>query len=69
MAQHYEVVGISSEEGLLKTFKLFQKNNRMLDRIVVFLTLIVLSPIFLLVMLFILLDEGFAVFFTQKKWR
>lgn len=25
MAQHYEVVCISSEEGLLKTFKLFQK--------------------------------------------
>jgi len=26
MAQHYEVVGISSEEGLLKTFKSFKNN-------------------------------------------
>jgi O-antigen biosynthesis protein WbqP len=39
----------------------------MLDRIVAFLMLIGLSPVFLLVMLFILLDDGFPVFFTQKR--
>ncbi|NEW78111.1 MAG: sugar transferase [Gelidibacter sp.] len=39
----------------------------MLDKIVAFLMLIGLSPVFLLVMLFILLDDGFPVFFTQKR--
>jgi O-antigen biosynthesis protein WbqP len=29
--------------------------------------LIVLSPVFILVLLFILLDDGFPVFFTQKR--
>jgi O-antigen biosynthesis protein WbqP len=39
----------------------------MLDKIVAFLMLIVLSPIFLIVIVFILLDDGFPVFFTQKR--
>jgi len=39
----------------------------MLDKIVAFLMLIGLSPVFLMVMLFILLDDGFPVFFTQKR--
>lgn len=39
----------------------------MLDKIVAFLMLIGLTPIFLMVMLFILLDDGFPVFFTQKR--
>jgi len=39
----------------------------MLDKIVAFLMLIGLSPVFLIVMLFILVDDGFPVFFTQKR--
>jgi O-antigen biosynthesis protein WbqP len=39
----------------------------MLNRIVAFIMLIGLIPVFLIVMLSILLDDGFPVFFTQKR--
>lgn len=39
----------------------------MLDKVMAFLMLIVLSPVFLIVMLFILLDDGLPVFFMQKR--
>ena len=39
----------------------------MLDRIVAFFMLLFLSPVFLIVMLFIVIDDGFPVFFTQKR--
>jgi len=39
----------------------------MFDRIIAFFMLAGLSPIFILVMLLILLDDGFPVFFTQKR--
>ena len=39
----------------------------MLDRILAFFMLLTLSPVFLIVMLFILVDDGFPVFFTQKR--
>jgi len=39
----------------------------MLDRLLAFLMLIALSPVFLIVGLLILLDDGFPVFFTQKR--
>jgi O-antigen biosynthesis protein WbqP len=39
----------------------------MLDRILAFFMLIALSPVFILVALFILLDDGSPIFFTQKR--
>ena len=39
----------------------------MLDRILAFFMLLFLSPVFLIVMLFIVIDDGFPVFFTQKR--
>jgi O-antigen biosynthesis protein WbqP len=39
----------------------------MLDRILAFFMLIALSPVFILVVLFILLDDGSPIFFTQKR--
>ena len=39
----------------------------MLDRILALGMLIVLSPVFFIVMLFIIIDDGFPVFFTQKR--
>ena len=39
----------------------------MFDRLLAFVMLIVLSPVFIIVMLFILLDDGMPVFFTQKR--
>ncbi len=39
----------------------------MLDKILALGMLIVLSPIFLIVMLFIIIDDGFPVFFIQKR--
>ena len=39
----------------------------MLDRILAFFMLLCLSPIFLIVGVLILLDDGFPIFFTQKR--
>lgn len=39
----------------------------MFDRLLALLMLIALSPVFLIVFLLILLDDGFPVFFTQKR--
>jgi O-antigen biosynthesis protein WbqP len=39
----------------------------MLDRLLALLMLIGLSPVFLIVSLLILIDDGFPVFFTQKR--
>lgn len=39
----------------------------MLDRLFAFVMLLLLSPVFLIVMIFILIDDGFPVFFTQKR--
>ena len=39
----------------------------MLDKILAFFMLLALSPVFLIVMVFILIDDGFPVFFTQKR--
>jgi len=39
----------------------------MLNRIVAFIFLIILSPIFLIVALFIFIEDGFPVFFKQKR--
>ena len=39
----------------------------MFDRFLALLMLVGLSPVFLIVMLLILLDDGFPVFFTQKR--
>jgi O-antigen biosynthesis protein WbqP len=39
----------------------------MLDRILAFFMLIALSPVFIIVALFILLDGGSPIFFTQKR--
>jgi len=39
----------------------------MFDKILAIFTLLVLSPVFLIVLLFILIDDGFPVFFTQKR--
>jgi O-antigen biosynthesis protein WbqP len=39
----------------------------MLDRLLALLILIGLSPVFLIVSLLILIDDGFPVFFTQKR--
>ncbi len=39
----------------------------MLDRILALLMLIILSPIFIIVALFIILDDGSPIFFTQKR--
>jgi O-antigen biosynthesis protein WbqP len=39
----------------------------MLHKILAFFILIGLSPVFLIVMLFILMDDGFPIFFTQKR--
>ena len=39
----------------------------MFDKILAFFMLLSLSPVFLIVMVFILIDDGFPVFFTQKR--
>ena len=39
----------------------------MINRVTAFIILIILFPIFLLLALFILLEDGFPVFFTQKR--
>lgn len=39
----------------------------MLNRLFALLLLIVLSPLFLIVALFILMEDGFPIFFTQKR--
>lgn len=39
----------------------------MLDKILAFFMLLTLSPVFLVVMLLIVIDDGFPVFFTQKR--
>ena len=39
----------------------------MLNRLFAFIILIFLSPIFLLVSLAILIEDGFPIFFTQKR--
>ena len=39
----------------------------MFDKILAFFMLIALSPVFLIVAIFIILDDGFPVFFTQKR--
>lgn len=39
----------------------------MLDRILAFFMLIALSPIFIIVMLLIIFDDGIPIFFTQKR--
>ena len=50
--------------GLLKLLNLFL---RMLSRLLAFLISILLSPIFTLVALSIFLEDGFPVFFKQKR--
>ena len=39
----------------------------MLNRLFAFLLLIILSPILLIVAIFILIEDGFPVFFTQNR--
>ena len=39
----------------------------MFDKLLAFFMLIALSPVFLIVLVFILVDDGFPVFFTQKR--
>ncbi len=41
--------------------------NRMLNRILAFIILIIFSPIFIMVSFFIFIEDGFPVFFTQKR--
>ncbi|MGY0425548.1 MAG: sugar transferase [Polaribacter sp.] len=39
----------------------------MFNRLIALLTLTVLSPVFLIIAIFILFDDGFPIFFTQKR--
>ncbi len=39
----------------------------MINRLIAFILLIILSPIFLITALVILIEDGFSVFFTQKR--
>jgi O-antigen biosynthesis protein WbqP len=39
----------------------------MFDRIVALIMLLLLSPVFLIIMLFIFFDDGFPILFTQKR--
>lgn len=39
----------------------------MFDKLLAFVMLIALSPVFLIVMFFIIIDDGIPVFFTQKR--
>lgn len=41
--------------------------DQMLNRFFALLLLLILSPLFLLVALFILIEDGFPIFFTQKR--
>jgi len=44
-----------------------QHNIFMLNRILALILLIILSPIFIIVALIILIEDGFPIFFTQKR--
>jgi O-antigen biosynthesis protein WbqP len=44
-----------------------QHNNLMLNRILALILLIILSPIIIIVALIILIEDGFPIFFTQKR--
>lgn len=63
-------IDLNSRQLLTQLFEICQKpktKTQMLTRLFALILLLILSPLFLLVALFILIEDGFPVFFTQKR--